>query len=657
MANVSFNGSTKIISVTVIPVDGANSIDVKIDLYSDWKEWVSTSDNSKYVQAIRGVGGDPLPGSKALGDTYFLMNGWKIRPYESSHTMTVNGNLYCEDGTSPYVSTVGAYNVMVISAVSQLVSATIQQLPEIEYASFNGGVTIDVVSGTAGTAYPNGTAQSPVNNITDAKTIATERGFDKFFVKGDLTIGATDNIDGYTIVGTDMDSTLLTLTPGCSTVATKLHDLTLAGTCGGRMVIKDCIVDNVLDLCATGGNAYMMDSLLIGNITMKSTATEEYHIIDCKDGGEGDTSPTVDMNGCTASLFLRNYNGTFKLKNVTQGNNIDIDLNSGKVVLDATVNPTTVLRIGGTGVLDSYSTVIPDIDSLMNKDVPEGLKYLIESKDTHSANGNLYYWKPTTGNDLLDGRTRAKAVKTFAKAQQLATDWNNDIIFCIADAPGDETVTTEIINITKNTLQVRGPGDNFVIAPVAGAADSVTINAYGVGLIGVKLGAMAGYRALKASYADELLLENLHLRNLPSGGVLIENTYNTFIRCSQLHSITGTAIEIGTGSSHVEIEECHICTITGIGLNITATGVTAKNYQIKSNVQFQGCTTAGIQIGTGANYTIIGADTAFTNNGVDIIDNGNYTNDLRTIDANIVSVIGDPIIAGSTKDTQWGGTP
>src|SRR3990172_4377805 len=161
MAKVSFNGATKIISVTVAPVGGANSIDVKIDLFSDWKEWVLLSDNSKYVQAMRGVGGDPLPGSKALGDTYFLLNGWKIRPYEASHTMTVNGNLYCEDGTSPYVSTLGAYNVMVISAVSQLVSATIQQLPEIEYASFDGGVTIDAVSGSAGAGYPIGNAQSP----------------------------------------------------------------------------------------------------------------------------------------------------------------------------------------------------------------------------------------------------------------------------------------------------------------------------------------------------------------------------------------------------------------------------------------------------------------------------------------------------------------
>src|SRR3990172_1116667 len=99
MSVVTFDGSNRLIVVD----NGVTEIDVKIDLYSDWKEWMLLGDNSRYAQAMRAVGGDPLPGSKQLGSTFFLMNGWKIRPHEASHTLTVNGNLYSEDGSSPYI--------------------------------------------------------------------------------------------------------------------------------------------------------------------------------------------------------------------------------------------------------------------------------------------------------------------------------------------------------------------------------------------------------------------------------------------------------------------------------------------------------------------------------------------------------------------------
>jgi hypothetical protein len=58
-----------------------------------------------------------------LGLTYFLLNGWKIRPYEATHVFSVNGNLYSEDGTSPFLPTIGGYNVTIISSVSNLVEA------------------------------------------------------------------------------------------------------------------------------------------------------------------------------------------------------------------------------------------------------------------------------------------------------------------------------------------------------------------------------------------------------------------------------------------------------------------------------------------------------------------------------------------------------
>ena len=114
---VSFNGITKIITVA----SGYTSLDIKDDVYSAWKDWVIINDNSKYEPAFSAVGGDTLPGGRYLGSTFFLENGWKIRPNESSHTLTVTGNLYSRDGASPIIATQGNYNVLVIMTTSNLI--------------------------------------------------------------------------------------------------------------------------------------------------------------------------------------------------------------------------------------------------------------------------------------------------------------------------------------------------------------------------------------------------------------------------------------------------------------------------------------------------------------------------------------------------------
>lgn len=118
MAKVTFDGDNKLIIVN----NGITTIDIKTDVYSDWKEWILLSDNSKYPQVISVIGGDEISPSIFLGATFFLENGWKIRPYEGNHTLTVSGNLYTRDGSSPFVSTVGSYNVLIKLTTSNLIN-------------------------------------------------------------------------------------------------------------------------------------------------------------------------------------------------------------------------------------------------------------------------------------------------------------------------------------------------------------------------------------------------------------------------------------------------------------------------------------------------------------------------------------------------------
>lgn len=124
-AKVTFNELTRTIEIDEAPdVNGDVNIDVKVDLYSDGKEdWVANESLRKVIYPLSAVGGNPLPGGRYLGDTFFIRSDWKIAPYEADHRLIVDGNLYSEDGEDPFLDTAGAYTVRVLQQVSSLVDA------------------------------------------------------------------------------------------------------------------------------------------------------------------------------------------------------------------------------------------------------------------------------------------------------------------------------------------------------------------------------------------------------------------------------------------------------------------------------------------------------------------------------------------------------
>jgi hypothetical protein len=120
MAIVTFDPIALIISEVGAGVD--NALDWQ-DIYSEWKAWL-LADVARlgYPAAFRYAGADPISETRSLGSTFFLLGGWRLRPAELSHRLTLVGNCYTDPaGYSVIVPTLGSYTVAVELATSNLI--------------------------------------------------------------------------------------------------------------------------------------------------------------------------------------------------------------------------------------------------------------------------------------------------------------------------------------------------------------------------------------------------------------------------------------------------------------------------------------------------------------------------------------------------------
>ena len=348
---------TRIIQVDIAPVleagDYVIDLDVQVDLYSDLKEdWVSTPALRKLKFPIRAVGGDPLPGSKVLGDTYFIRSDWKIAPYEANHRFRVNGNFYSEDGTSPFNITQGAFNVFLEHTVSNLVDSTVAQLLEIEHGSYGGGVTMDQTSLHTGTAYPTGTPRYPVNNLADAVAIMETRGFGTLYVIGAAAIDGSADCTDVIFIGSSKTKTVITVLPAATVPGAEFVDCSVTGTLDGNAKLNDCEI-SVLNYI----EGYIEQCVLSpGIITLGGGAAA--HFLDCWSGVPGLATPEIDMGGSGQALAMRNYNGGIKISNKTGTEPVSLDLNSATVILESTVTAGTIVARGTGKLVDESGNSI-----------------------------------------------------------------------------------------------------------------------------------------------------------------------------------------------------------------------------------------------------------------------------------------------------------
>ena len=126
------------------------------EIYSRWVDWAAQGDNLKYGMVLRQVGGDDLGGGLAIPPYYFLQGGWRVRPMEASHQLSLLGNLFVEGGGSPVVNTLGQFNVLVqytvpVQAQAFSTAGGVNPTPEqIAQGVWNALASVSGAEGTMG---------------------------------------------------------------------------------------------------------------------------------------------------------------------------------------------------------------------------------------------------------------------------------------------------------------------------------------------------------------------------------------------------------------------------------------------------------------------------------------------------------------------------
>ena len=382
-----FDGPAKLITLT----SGTTTIDVA-GMYSRWVDWISLSDNSKYLQAFRVVGGDAITDNKNLCLTFFIINGWRIRPQESNHRLTVVGNLYTDNpAISPFVPTVDDWNVVIEQQVSNLIDTIeIAGSGTSTIQDYKSTVHINEMSGFTGTAWPNGTNERPVNNITDAITIAVINGIDTFTVKNQLTIGSGINISGFKIKGSRnplFDKVILA--DGSITSDCQFETISVEGFASGVNVLTNCIVGEFANFSGIIENSMLSETVL--TLAASEPTKTKTVIANCYSDSAEDDFAVIDFSNNTEDqlLVIRNFKGNLAFVNKISNSQISADVQGSKVTIADTFDSTGISVFRGIGSVVNLGSANIQSELIVNQEFSGALTIAQDKKldELHKLQG------------------------------------------------------------------------------------------------------------------------------------------------------------------------------------------------------------------------------------------------------------------------------
>lgn len=295
-------------------------------------------------------------------------------------------------------------------------SAGLVQSSEIQFLAFGGSITIDQTNSTGravtGQAYPAGTEQFPIDNITDMLFILNREGFSRVEVISDLVVGATDIIDDIEFTGQNPSQTQITFTSGCSTKRSAFYDSELTGTLAGALEIRRC---HIQGLAGIGGNlseTNIQDCIIeAAGLTLSTIGTQHVHIIDCRTGPpDGTVFPPINGNNNGASTTIAGHNGRLEFTNFTNSQDLNLIYNTGQARFASTCTLGVAHVEGNCEIIDNSGasftvtddTIISKLDLILTR-IPDILSLININTEVDTALNTIIPGTPIAGsvNDIL----------------------------------------------------------------------------------------------------------------------------------------------------------------------------------------------------------------------------------------------------------------
>ena len=277
-------------------------------------------------------------------------------------------------------------------------------LTEVQYAAFQNAVWIDTGSGNSGTTYPTGSRAVPVNNLTDALSIASTEGFNALALLSNLTVPTGTDVSGFTFKGHSKHITTLTLDSNSNTLNCRFEELTISGNLDNNCFILNCIVNAL-----SGFNGYM-ESCLLNNVTIVLSGSQKTTLKDCYSNVPGG-AVTIDLGGSGQALIALGFIGELTLANKTGSDIVDLDILSGELTIESTVTSGSLTVRGSAKLLNNGSATL----DMSNLNIPENFytdgEVFIDPVDGES------------GQDYPSG-LRSFPVDSFADASTIASKYS-----------------------------------------------------------------------------------------------------------------------------------------------------------------------------------------------------------------------------------------
>jgi hypothetical protein len=337
-ADFTFSGDVKRIYIS----SGVTDVDVQ-DMYSRWKNWTQISDNSKYVQAFRTFGGDPTIAGQFAPRYFFLTNGWRV-VVDNDNDVNFGTNLYTNELEPPVLvsgnSTASIFNSDAVNVENEVS----QSLDYAEHIQINSAI------GTTGTTYPVGTAFQPVNNLSDAITIAQERNINELRIYGPIDFDVDLN-DSYEVRGGNIRDVIDI--KGVNLNGCTFRQCILKGSFNGDVAFDNCLIEDGFSGITNGPvNIYAQHTGLQGKFYLPENSN--ITMVDSFSQIPGNASPEIFL-GNDISLNMRRYSGGLAFYDCDTGTTVTVEYTAGNCRL-LSGNTAGEIEIRGIAKLTDQSS-------------------------------------------------------------------------------------------------------------------------------------------------------------------------------------------------------------------------------------------------------------------------------------------------------------